>query len=348
MRWLVLINLVALVLLSGAVAIILEGTPIGAPFVEATSPQTVIVSEIATSDTMGPVLNPSDVAPPDLQQDDGKQLGSEDASSSGVYLPLPLQPPRRQAVSGAPEQLLPSLSGQTSSPLKVGTEGDFAPFNFRDENGDPAGFDIDLAREVCRRIARECSFQALPWSTLQSALIAQDVDLLAASMQIPSVVPEGLSFSDPYYGAGGRFVGPRNGMPNTSIGDRSFPSPQSHIAVQQGSRHAAFLGDAYPSTHLVMTSTFEDALAMVDAGKVEGAFGDNVTALRWLKDRPCCKAMGQPLSHPVYFGNGVGLVTRSGDGDLLVVINQALSEIIADGTYANLSDTYFGVSIFDE
>jgi len=346
MRWLLLINLLALVLLSGAVAIILEGTPIGAPIAELPSPQAVIISEVSTSDTPVAVSNPLDGVPPDLQEGNSEHTEGEDVSSSGV--PLPLQSPRHQAVSEVPEQLLPSLSEQTSSLLKVGTEGDFAPFNFRDENGDPAGFDIDLTREVCRRIARECSFQALPWSTLQSALIAREVDLLAASMQIPPVVPEGVSFSDPYYGAGGRFVGPRNGTPNASNGDHGFPSPQTHIAVQQGSRHAAFLGDAYPSTQLVMTSTFEDALAMVKAGKVEGAFGDNVTALRWLKDRPCCRAMGQPLNHPVYFGKGVGLVARSDDGDLLLVINQALSEMIADGTYANLSDTYFGVSIFDE
>lgn len=346
MRWLLLINLIAVVLLSGAIAVVLEGTPIGARIADVTSPEPVIAPEMVTLDTEVLVSNSSDVVPLDLQEGGGEPPEGEETHSSGAQVPLPLQPSRQQAVSDASEQSVPALLEPISSPLKVGTEGDFAPFNFLDENGEPAGFDVDLAREVCRRIERECLFQAQSWSTLPLALISQDLDLLAASMQIPSVVPAGLSFSDPYYGAGGRFVGPSSDSANVSNGAFSFPSTQAQIAVQRGSRHAAFLGDAYPSTHLVMTSTFEEALAMVEAGKVEGAFGDNVMALRWLKDRPCCMAMGQPLNHPVYFGNGVGLVTRSGDADLLAEINQALSDIIADGTYANLSTKYFGVSIF--
>ncbi len=282
-------------------------------------------------------------------------------------LRLPLPSPRRQ---NAPGQSSPSQSspGQSATEektaeqtppqhgpdsaeldaqdvLRIATEGDFPPFNYRDEKQAPAGFEIDLAEEFCTRLVRSCVFELFSWEDLKPAIISGKADMMMAAIRIPATPPPGIVFSDPYLVSKGRFVGPIDAHPTFFQSLSSFPHDNMHVAVQGGSAHAAFLAEAYPSLVLVLTPSFEDALSLVEAGEVESAFGDNAAALYWLKDRACCRALEEPLAHPLYFGKGVGLAVREGDTALLQQVNKAMQQVIADGTYAILAERYFGEDI---
>ncbi|PCJ70348.1 MAG: hypothetical protein COA62_07035 [Rhodobiaceae bacterium] len=324
MRWLFLINLVAVVLLSGAVAIVLEGTPLP-----------------MSRSALAPSEPGADVGPDASNQPPEEMLPEEVAvvQNDGVGVPLPLQAPRLTTNVDQPEAEIiapPRI-------LRIATEGDFAPFNFQNDKGEPAGFDIDIAVELCARLTRECIIEIRTWSSLQSALINQEVDILVSSIQIPSVAPGGILFSDPYYGSHGRFVGPAD---TALLAGENFPLSGTQIAVQRDTVHSAYLASAYPNIERVYTQTFGEALAMVEAGKVESAFGDNAAALRWLKARACCAVVGEPVSDRVFFGQGIGIAVRAGDGALLAGINQALEQMVADGTHARLSQHYFVDSIY--
>ena len=56
--------------------------------------------------------------------------------------------------------------------LRFLTSVDFPPFNFTDQNGKLAGFNVDLAREICNEleIAAKCEIQALPFADMTEAL----------------------------------------------------------------------------------------------------------------------------------------------------------------------------------
>jgi len=326
MRWLFLINILAVVLLSGAVAIVLEGTPLR---------------------SSGPAL-PHAGQDADVQPDAGGQevsglaegLKEVDAvPNNGAATPVPLQAPRPTKGEDQPEAEIPAAPHH----LRIATEGDFAPFNFLDENGQPAGFDIDIASELCARLGRQCIFEIRAWNDLRPALINREVDVLVSSIQIPNETPGGIVFSDPYYGSRGRFVGP---LDTASTSGEAFPYSGTQIAVQRDTVHAAYLEYAYPMIERVSAETFDEALAMVEAGRVEGAFGDNARALRWLMAKVCCRVLGEPVSDPGFFGRGMGIAVREDKGELLTTINNALEQMVADGTHARLSQNYFSGSIY--
>jgi polar amino acid transport system substrate-binding protein len=344
MRWLLLINALALVLLSGAFAVLIEGTPIGDRVSEILRTGTEPVTR-ERAPTGEEVISLS--LPQSTPVDTGWQSDE----------PVALEP--------LPEQVVPILEGDVRlprsapgrgatnvqrQPLRIASEGAFLPFNFSDEEGQPAGFDIDIANELCARLKRTCVLEFLPWAQLQPALIAGDVDVLAASMQIPIENPVSLRFTKPYYGAHGRFVTPVDMDANDLMLGGELEGDEPHtsgaqVAVQGNSVHAAYLAQTLPDIVQLHTESFEEALSMVEAGKVEAAFGDNVAALYWLNDRNCCRALAQPITQPDFFGHGVGLVVRDSDGDLLDRINVALDEMILDGTHARLAEKYFGVGI---
>ena len=56
--------------------------------------------------------------------------------------------------------------GQEEPPLPqliIGCD-DCEPYNYTDEDGEPAGMDVELAREACARMGYEPVFRRIDWS----------------------------------------------------------------------------------------------------------------------------------------------------------------------------------------
>jgi ABC-type amino acid transport substrate-binding protein len=104
------------------------------------------------------------------------------------------------------------IAGGINSPaaqslkLRVGTEGTYPPFNFRDKDGVLQGFDVDIANEICKRIGADHTFVLQEWDGMLPGLLAGKFDLIVASMSITEERQKRVDFSIPYRGSTGRFV----------------------------------------------------------------------------------------------------------------------------------------------
>ncbi|GCC49449.1 hypothetical protein chiPu_0033373, partial [Chiloscyllium punctatum] len=103
----------------------------------------------------------------------------------------PNQPPKAaeaapQAVPGfwdprrRPDR--PDLSRLTV--IRFLTETDYPPFNFTGPDGNPAGFNVDLARALCDEIKVTCTIQMRRFETLIDALATNRGDAIIASMAV--------------------------------------------------------------------------------------------------------------------------------------------------------------------
>ena len=68
--------------------------------------------------------------------------------------------------------------------LKVGVEGAYPPFSWKEADGTLKGFDIDFALEVCKRLNKECVLVEQEWDGMIPALLAKKFDTIIASMSI--------------------------------------------------------------------------------------------------------------------------------------------------------------------
>ena len=62
------------------------------------------------------------------------------------------------------------------------TETDYPPFNFTGADGNPAGFNVDLARAICDEIKISCTVQMRRFETLVDAITSNRGDAIIASM----------------------------------------------------------------------------------------------------------------------------------------------------------------------
>ena len=130
----------------------------------------------------------------------GTQQGTPQAAPRAVQAAPQAVPgfwdPRRR-----PER--PDLSRLTV--IRFLTETDYPPFNYTGADGNPAGFNVDLARALCEEIKVTCTVQMRRFETLVDALTSNRGDAIIASMAVSPQLRVRVDFTDPYYRVPARF-----------------------------------------------------------------------------------------------------------------------------------------------
>lgn len=236
--------------------------------------------------------------------------------------------------------------------LRILTEGAYPPFNYRDDGGSLAGFDIDVARALCERMRVRCSFSARRWSELLPALKRGEADAVIASLLIPAsrrggeAGMEGVIFTGRYYSTPGRFAARKDNMPAAAT---ASGLSGRRVAVQAGSIHEAFLKAHFAGAALMPVPSLKAGEEALAAGEADLLFADRNALLRWILNdgqAACCRLAGMDYTDPAYFGAGAGIALRSSDEALRGRLDAALSAIVSDGTYARISTRYFGQNIY--
>lgn len=325
MRFLLYLNTIAIIWLAGALVQLYEGAPLPghqAPLPVAEAPDTVETA--VAPEPAAQALTPEEMA----------------------ALSLPFPHPARMAERAA--ELEPS--GAPALSLVILTEGDYPPFNYRNEKGELRGFDIDIASALCERLGAECRIEARRWAELVPALKRGEGDAVVASMLIPvagreSAADEGVIFSDGYYSTPGRFAARRNNVPPAAT-----PAALAgrRIGVQAGSAHEAFAKMRFPGAELVAYPGPRESQEALASGEVDLVFADRNALLRWTSagEGTCCRLVGSDYGDPAYFGEGAGIALHAGNEALRDRINEGLAAMVRDGTYARISDRYFTANIF--
>ena len=82
--------------------------------------------------------------------------------------------------------------------IVMGLDDSYPPMGFRDENNKIAGFDIDLATEVAKRMGVEIEFQPIDWDSKELELNGGKIDCIWNGMSITENRLENMFFAKPY------------------------------------------------------------------------------------------------------------------------------------------------------
>lgn len=240
----------------------------------------------------------------------------------------------------------PDLS--TVPRIKFLTTTDFPPFNFVDRKKRLSGFNIDLAREICKEldVLIKCQIQALPWDQLQNALSNGEGDAIIAGLSISPNSREQYTFSKPYLNIPGRFITRRDAALSEPIYKSVF---KKNIGVVQGSSHEAFFDKAFGERKFTSQPTKQAAFNALKAGTVDAVFIDAVSASFWLASEnaaDCCMFSGGPYLSEDFFGGGLAIATLKSNSDLVNGFNYALKQINDKGVFAELYLKYFPLGLY--
>jgi lysine-arginine-ornithine-binding protein len=231
--------------------------------------------------------------------------------------------------------------------VRIGTEGEYPPFNYFDANNELQGFDIDIAKALCERMEVECVFVAQDWDGIIPALLANRYDAIIASMSITEERQRTVAFTDYYYNTGPAVV------VNNESG-LTDPSPEGlaghTVGAQSATTHASYLEDVYTGSTVRLYASQEEANLDLASGRLDAVMADSVVLDEWLKGdgADCCTMLTLEEFDQAYFGEGAGIALRQEDEELKEMFNQALAEILADGTYREINDRYFDFPVHED
>ena len=226
------------------------------------------------------------------------------------------------------------------------TEIDYPPFNYSGPDGNPAGFNVDLARMICEELKIACTVQMRRFDTLLPSLSDNRGDAVMASIAVTPEARKLADFSDPYYRTPGRFAARRNSAINEV---RPELLEAKKVAVVAGTAHEAFLKALFTEADVRPFETPEQTREALRKGEVDLLFGDGISLAFWLNgtdSQNCCAFRGGPFIESRYFGEGVGIAVKRGNDTLRQAFNWALFRLWEKGRFSDLWLRYFPVSPF--
>ena len=161
---------------------------------------------------------------------------------------------------------------QTKGTLVVGMT-DFAPMDYKDENGEWIGFDADMAKAFAESLGVEVEFLEINWDNKLMELDTKGIDVIWNGMTINDEVKAGASVSEPYCRNGQVVV-----VPAAKAEDYQTVESLSglNFAVENGSAGAAQLDELGLS--YVAKTTQADALMEVASGASDACVIDLLMA----------------------------------------------------------------------
>jgi polar amino acid transport system substrate-binding protein len=232
------------------------------------------------------------------------------------------------------------------SQIRFLTEFDYPPFNYAGADGNPAGFNVELARLICEELKLQCTIQLRRFDTLLQALGENRADAVIASLAVTPETRLRVDFSEPYYRATARFVARRD-SPLRDIMPEAIEGKK--VAILPRTAHEQYLKAFFTEAELKTYPNMEAARDALRKGEVDLVFGDGIALAFWLNGTDsgnCCKFVGGPFTESRYFGEGVGIAVRRGNDTLRLAFNWALFRLWEKGRFTDLWLRYFPISPF--
>lgn len=221
-------------------------------------------------------------------------------------------------------------------PLKIGIEGNYPPFTKTETDGSVTGFEIDLARELCRRMRARCELVKTEFDDLIPKLNNGQLDAVIASLTITEKRQKEVDFSDSYYNVPSAWIAATGSL--TSVMPGSMVSKT--VAVLKGSPREAWVQGNYREIKVIPVTKETEVYTQLTDKKADLALSSLLVAKTKFLNLPEGKKF-EVVGSPVWLGNGVGVAVKKGDSSLRYRFNLAIAATVDSGDYKKMAGRYF-------
>jgi polar amino acid transport system substrate-binding protein len=227
-----------------------------------------------------------------------------------------------------------SAGANAQETVRIATEGAYAPWNFLDDAGKPAGYEIELGAAICEKAAITCEFVINDWDSIIPNLLAGNYDLIMAGMSITEERLQTIDFTQNYFPPDpSKFVA----AAGASLDFAALSG--ARIGVQGGTIQASYAEENFGANNTVVSfGTADQAMADLAAGNLDTILADSAYL------EPVIAASSGALEfvgEDILIGDGVGAGIRKDEPELKTKINDALTALKADGTVDTLIAKWF-------
>ena len=227
--------------------------------------------------------------------------------------------------------LLASFVVLSAAELKIGTAANYPPFEFIDENGNIAGFDIDLLDAVSKKAGFRYKLVNLSFDGLIAALKTGKIDGIISAMSATDERKKSVDFTAPYYVTENLYIHKKG----SDIKDKASLNGKK-IGVQLGTVQEGAANDIQGAK----VAPFEEiasAILALKAGKIDAIAVDSSIGYGYLKKNDDLEAF---LKEPDGSEGFSAAFDKDKQTELIAKFNAAVDELKKEGVFDKILEKY--------
>jgi len=216
---------------------------------------------------------------------------------------------------------------QKAGKLVIATSPDFPPFESLEGN-EVVGIEVDIMNLICDKLGVEAEFVQMDFDSVLIGIQAAKYDCAMSGITVTPDRQKNMLFTDPYYNAA-QVIVVAEGSPITGKADLAgkVASVQTGTTAESGCQDEGIEVQAFAAN--------ADAKAALTTGKVDAWVVDNLTAIQMVEDGDGLVILDEKMTEEPY-----AFAFAMGSEDLVAAINEALAELVADGTVEGIFNNY--------
>lgn len=242
-----------------------------------------------------------------------------------------------QGEGGAAEDKSGSREDTEERVLRVGMEGTFAPYTYHDDDGTLVGYEVDVANAIGEKLGWKVEFVETEWDSMFEALKAGNFDVVMNQVTISEDREKSYDFSIPYIYSRPVLIVAAD---NEEI--KSFDDIAGKKAAEGLTSNFNQIAQSY-GAETVEQDEFALAMECVLSKEADLVINDELTYGYWKTVK------GDDASTKIVAEfddvNASAIVMEKGNTELKEKLDEAIAQLLEDGTIAEISDQYFSMDI---
>ena len=219
--------------------------------------------------------------------------------------------------------------------LLVGTEAQYAPYEFKDLDANFAGCDMWLAQQIADSLGVELEVVDMPCDGIIPAVKSGQVDIgIAAFTKTPERAEE-IDFSD-LYETSAQLLVVKTG--NADVYSTKEALAGQKVGAQKGTIQSQLIQSALPDSELFELEKYPALALEVQNGNIAGLVVDQAVgeSLIATSNGGLEVANFEFTAEEASFGKAA--VIAKGNEDLVAAVNEVINKVTADGSYQKAYD----------
>ncbi|HLX02874.1 MAG TPA: transporter substrate-binding domain-containing protein [Trinickia sp.] len=221
--------------------------------------------------------------------------------------------------------------------LRIGLEGTFPPFDSKAANGELVGYDVDIAKAVAAKLGVKPEFITTEWSGIIAGLQAGKFDVIVNQVGVTDARKQTLDFSPAYTYSAAQLIQRKDDTRQFN----SLDDLKGHkLGVGLGTNYMD-MAKSVPGIDVVTYPGAPEYLRDLAAGRIDAALNDRLMLAYLLKNSQLPLRTGATVGA----GNPSAIPFKKGNPKFAKAIDDAMTQLEADGTFSKISDKWFGIDV---
>lgn len=222
--------------------------------------------------------------------------------------------------------------------LVMGTNAQFPPYEFRDENNEVAGIDADIAAAIADKLGMELEITDMAFDSLIPALQSGTIDIILAGMTADPERAESVDFTDSYATGVQVIIVPEDSdiaPTEQEDGTMAVDLTGKLIGVQAGTTGDMYCTDDYGQESVRQYDNGALAVSALANGQIDCVVIDNEPAKNYVAANT-----GLKILDTEYITENYAAAIAKDNTELYEQVNAAIQELKADGTIDEIIGKY--------